>query len=274
MDFQNIVNIHNTLKEIAFSSVFPKMENNDYVSRYLDFFKASGRFSLVEFENFVRILSEGLYKEIKGVSTPLEAKQPIEKLVNKCFKCGAVLAPLAKFCQKCGQISNTETKNSVAYVPSVPAITEASKQKASNFTTPPSLPPEKPLTSSLREDKSFGTTVLGTDESFGTTVLSPDELNVHVYAFLIRTKGNEKIVLNKPVFRIGKEKSYVDYFISDNNAVSRSHADLISKNGEYYILDHDSTNKTYLNNNPIVFCISSAAFCGSFASLIGLPTTI
>lgn len=37
-------------------------------------------------------------------------------------------------------------------------------------------------------------------------------------------KNNEKIKLVKPVFRIGKEKSYVDYFIGDNTTVSRSHA--------------------------------------------------
>ena len=53
--------------------------------------------------------------------------------------------------------------------------------------------------------------------------------------------------MNKPVFRIGKEKSYVDYCIADNKAISRSHANVIFKNGKYYVVDTNSTNHTYVN---------------------------
>lgn len=68
---------------------------------------------------------------------------------------------------------------------------------------------------------------------------------------LIRVKNNEKIPLNKPVFRIGKEKSYVDYFISDNTAISRSHANIIDHNGEFFVVDTNSTNHTYVNGGMI-----------------------
>ncbi|MEG3007615.1 MAG: FHA domain-containing protein, partial [Oscillospiraceae bacterium] len=81
--------------------------------------------------------------------------------------------------------------------------------------------------------------------SEGTTLLS-NETNIS-YGYLIRENNQEKILINKPVFRIGKEKSYVDYFISDNNAVSRSHADFILKDGKCFILDHNSTNKTFID---------------------------
>ena len=40
----------------------------------------------------------------------------------------------------------------------------------------------------------------------------------------------------------------MDYLIPDNPAVSRSHADIISRDGSYYIYDNNSTNKTYVNN--------------------------
>ena len=53
------------------------------------------------------------------------------------------------------------------------------------------------------------------------------------------------------MFRIGKEKQYSDYFVSDNNAVSRSHADIITRNGRYYIKDLNSTNKTYVDGKAI-----------------------
>lgn len=98
---------------------------------------------------------------------------------------------------------------------------------------------------------SFGeTTVLG--GSIGeTTVLGvtaePNRRDPH----LIRSKNNEKIPLNKPVFRIGKERSYVDYFISDNTAISRGHANIVDHGGEYFVVDTNSTNHTYLNGTMI-----------------------
>ena len=69
-----------------------------------------------------------------------------------------------------------------------------------------------------------------------------------VAPFLFRVKNNEKIMIDKPVFRIGKERSYVDYFISDNTAVSRSHANLITRDNSYYIMDTNSTNHTFIND--------------------------
>ena len=93
----------------------------------------------------------------------------------------------------------------------------------------------------------FGeTTVLG--GSIGeTTVLGAAAMPNKADPHLIRAKNNEKIPLNKPVFRIGKERSYVDYFISDNTAISRGHANIVDHNGEYFVVDTNSTNHTYLN---------------------------
>lgn len=100
----------------------------------------------------------------------------------------------------------------------------------------------------------FGnTTVLAGQNAGQTTVLSEtqESANTVVKPLLIRLKTNEKIYINKPVYRIGKEKSYVDYFIGDNSAVSRSHADIISRDGKYYIIDNNSTNHTYINGTMI-----------------------
>lgn len=69
--------------------------------------------------------------------------------------------------------------------------------------------------------------------------------------YLIRVKNGEKIMLNKPIFKIGKERSYVDYFVSDNTAVSRSHATLFVRNDGVYIVDTNSTNHTYVNGTMI-----------------------
>ena len=99
----------------------------------------------------------------------------------------------------------------------------------------------------------FGnTTVLG-DSSYGkTTVLSTGMMpNQTATPYLIRIKNNEKIPVNKPVYRIGKERSYVDYFIGDNTAISRSHANIVTNNSEYFVVDTNSTNHTYVNGSMI-----------------------
>ncbi len=99
----------------------------------------------------------------------------------------------------------------------------------------------------------FGeTTVLSAANNIGeTTVLGQTSASIEVKPMLYRIKNNERIIIDKPVFRIGKEKSYVDYFIGDNTAVSRSHANIVSRGGEYFIVDTNSTNHTYVNGNMI-----------------------
>lgn len=98
----------------------------------------------------------------------------------------------------------------------------------------------------------FGeTTVLGNGKIGETTVLGVSTQENQITPHLIRTKNNERINLNKPVFRIGKERSYVDYFVSDNTAVSRSHANIITRDDKYFIVDTNSTNHTYVNGGMI-----------------------
>lgn len=66
---------------------------------------------------------------------------------------------------------------------------------------------------------------------------------------LIRVKNQEKIMINKNVFRIGKSKTDADYTVEDNVAISRVHAIIHKRDGACYIKDNDSTNNTYVNGN-------------------------
>ena len=61
-------------------------------------------------------------------------------------------------------------------------------------------------------------------------------------------KNKERIPVNKALFRIGKEPTYADYYIGDNSAISRSHANIIARGSEYFIVDTNSTNHTYIND--------------------------
>ena len=99
-------------------------------------------------------------------------------------------------------------------------------------------------TSLLSDDSAGETSLLLEDDAIGTTLLQDGGVN---YPYLIRKSNFDRVDIDKPVFRIGKEKSYVDYFVADNNAVSRIHADIITRDGSYYIRDDNSTNGTFVN---------------------------
>ena len=69
---------------------------------------------------------------------------------------------------------------------------------------------------------------------------------------LKREKTNEIIKITKSPFKIGRSNNVVDYVITDNKSISRSHATLIIKNDVCYIIDNGSLNGTYINGNSIV----------------------
>ena len=50
---------------------------------------------------------------------------------------------------------------------------------------------------------------------------------------------------------MGRERNCADYPVSDNKAISRAHADIITRGEKYYILDLNSKNKTYVNGKMI-----------------------
>ena len=70
-------------------------------------------------------------------------------------------------------------------------------------------------------------------------------------AYLIRRATNERIVLDKPLFVIGKDPNRTDYCISDNRVISRCHAAIVQKDGLFYIIDYGASNGTYVNSEKI-----------------------
>lgn len=77
------------------------------------------------------------------------------------------------------------------------------------------------------------------------------DYNTACYAFLVRKKTGEQIFLSNIPFRLGKDSANNDYCITDNKAISRSHAKITFSDGHYYIRDNNSTNKTYVNGASI-----------------------
>ena len=99
--------------------------------------------------------------------------------------------------------------------------------------------------------ENFGDTVLVGEALYGENTVVVTQVQEAFRPYLLRCSSQEKIMLEKPVFRIGKERSYVDYCIAGNATVSRSHADIIQKDGQFYIVDNNSTNHTYVDGEMI-----------------------
>ncbi len=76
-----------------------------------------------------------------------------------------------------------------------------------------------------------------------------DNLSGKKKAYLFRQVNNEKIEINREYFMLGKYQyaSYTFY----NDSVSRTHATIITENNEYFIVDNESKNGTFLNGKKI-----------------------
>lgn len=88
------------------------------------------------------------------------------------------------------------------------------------------------------------TTVLnaGTSEEFA------QKMNVlRAYPVLIRLKTGDVIQITKNSFVIGKSSEQVDYFISGNTNISRTHVCIKQMRDGYYIQDLKTTNGTYVD---------------------------
>ncbi len=81
-------------------------------------------------------------------------------------------------------------------------------------------------------------------------------------AKLVRVRTGQEIRINKSVFRIGKEPSYVDYFVDNNEAVSRAHADVIARGQRFFVKDLNSKNRTFINDLPLPVNIEVEIFDG------------
>lgn len=105
----------------------------------------------------------------------------------------------------------------------------------------------------------------GAAQSFGETDYFPDagerdetvilgmeqSAQQVVIPFLVRRMNNERIPVNKAIFRLGRDVEFNDYAILDNRYVGHSHCHLIQQDGEYFIQDDNSKNHTKVNGRVI-----------------------
>ena len=121
----------------------------------------------------------------------------------------------------------------------------------------PKIPAMVGTTLLTKEESSYppdsvGTTVLNQvvqrQSSVGTTVLKPV---VKRTACLIRIKNHERIFINKPMILIGRDLENLDCNVHDNTAVGHQHARIVRNGDNYFIVDLNSRNYTYVNGMMI-----------------------
>jgi len=233
---QNVEN-NGSLREFLLNiiqfSTFAQGEDSSYVKDYISILNSGINFSTFELEEYIKKLSGKVSNESKSEKECPQCHTNVKRGINYCPACGAKIS------------GTTGNFGKGVYDPLKGTLVQKKKEVMDDI---PAV--EENISRSNTQGLSDGTTVLGAD-SGGTTVLGSDELETPNFPYLIREKNQEKILIDKPSFRIGKEKKYSDYFVSDNNAVSRSHADIITREKRYYIIDLNSTNKTYIDGRAI-----------------------
>lgn len=223
-----------TLREFLLSIIqhasFAPNEDTSYVKDYITILNRGINFSVFDLEEYINTLLGQKSSSQQGVECP-QCHTKLKTGTNYCPACGAKVS------------GNTGSMGKGVYDP----LGDQNKRQQVEENN---LHVEEIMRKDNTQGLSDGTTVLGSDYG-GTTVLGSEELYAPQYPYLIREKTEEKILVNKPSFRIGKEKQYSDYFVADNSAVSRSHADIITREKRYFILDRNSTNRTYVDGRPI-----------------------
>ena len=136
-------------------------------------------------------------------------------------------------------IQNTETETT-------------GNQPNTNTTTPDEQKEEQDKEKSgFTED--IGTSVLGVDEDkedeLVTTVLT-QEKRIVKNGILTRVSTNERKNINLSQFSLGRSQTN-DFVISGNTAVGRQHAVIIKEEDRFFIIDLNSTNKSYINGKII-----------------------
>ena len=89
----------------------------------------------------------------------------------------------------------------------------------------------------------------GDDEQ--TTLLSQNVMEQTVRGILYFVHNQQSVTVDQDEVRIGKKADLVDYAINNSTSVSRQHAMITRRRGQFFLTDLGSTNGTFINNNRI-----------------------
>lgn len=265
--FESGVSLRNFMLDISAYCIFPAGEDTSFVEEYIRILNKGVNFSLFELEQYIKELSTG--------------EKHRHRSENICPKCSAVVQDGANFCVACGEKLRGKTDRTGApehgvYDPLEYSTAARNKPEydgsdynafgfgssghgtqgygSNDYGTFERDAREysfqgQPETHKPKERR---TTFLGAERpTRRTTALGSGELDRAAVACLIRKRNGERIVIDRDLFRIGFSWDTSDYAISDNEAISTKHAQILCRNERYYVIDVGSTNHTYVDGRMI-----------------------
>lgn len=241
--------IYAFVNDIAYTAVFELSEDTDFINDFMRFLRDMERYSATEIEQYILKKHPETYKQVKRE----QPKSTVLKSKAWEFPEDGMTGENTLYAYP--EDENDEDDGGTSMIFENQYRYGEEDDDNQSYKSPYSIDLNEILKEDfeeeahiLEEDDDPQTSYLFEEDDPKTTVLNEQ---IKKYPYLIRLSTYDQIELDKPVFRIGKEKSYVDYFVKNNNAVSRLHADIITKEEQYYIRDNNSTNKTRVNGRIV-----------------------
>lgn len=270
-------------REIMFETTFDEGEDRSYVAELIGFMKKSESGQPKEFRSYLESLrapqkaqpgawepapaprptptpaATGATPPAPPVSipapapSPAPAKEPVASPKEEKKRFGLFGGgkkekkerPLKKEKPAAGEFSfnipgvTPKSRPEPVVSPAAAAETPAPSAPAPAFDPPRSTPAVAPIVVDLGSEE---TTFWGQDTP-APLIATP---------FITQLRGGKSQRVDRFPFRLGKERSYVDFCVEGNPAVSRSHADIRCENGQYWIADNNSKNRTFINDQPVL----------------------
>lgn len=250
------------IKEILANAVYDEEDNLDFVGRLITYLNRNKALDLADFASYIDDV-EARYKASKrqavlkaaepAADVPPKAEAVLEPELNKEVK----EEPLALDKEPADPefekpLNDDDLKLAAQSLQKDILIAESSGAEAVqaeeiSLSEPSEEPEEVSEQDVLKQEiKTSGVKPAQEAEKVSIPIIPQKK-----YPYLIRTKNQEIITIDKDEFKIGKIPGMADYLLSDNPAVSRMHAIIHNVDGTYYICDNYSTNATYLNGEKL-----------------------
>ena len=209
--------IVNCLRRISTYANYSTRYDYDHIDSFMNFVISKPAFSIYETKNYIR--SEA--PELFALPDRSEFSRPASQAAQQPVRKPKVIPPVE---------SSGDTHIFA------PPRTEKPAAAVLKRTEPKVIP-------AIKEDKK---------QSLPELVRKEIPHTEQSYPTLTRRSTGVTVNIDKPVFRIGKERDRVDFCITENRTVSRLHATIYTRSGSCFIEDNNSTNRTYINGTPVI----------------------
>lgn len=279
--FDSGATMRSFMLDISSSCVFPSGEDTDFVKDYILMLDKNANFSLVELERYLEEVTSGKNQRKKGENICPKCSAVVRDDANFCMACGTELRGSQSRAKDNGGSHYGKKEDPIPQKSDPAPWWEDLGGDDGHYGKKPDHA-QDPWKDAFQNDHGYDhgydhaaggasssgksrttqlgaggetrrTTQLGAGgETRRTTQLgSAAPQSCEPVAFLIRRRTGERVRIDRDCFKIGYDWSTSDYAIGDNEAISTRHAQILTRNGRYYVMDMGSTNHTYVDRRMI-----------------------